>query len=77
MLKMKKILQDINGKPSGARCLLYGGNVLIFAMAVYSIYTGNDIGGEMAELLKSAIIGIDACCGASMSAEKLGKKKND
>lgn len=70
-----KLLEDINGKPSGARYLLYVGNSLIFGMAIYSIYTGNDIGGEMSNLLQNAIIGIDACCGASMSAEKIGKKK--
>jgi len=63
-----ELLKDSNGKTSTTRTYLYVWLVFIIILAVYSIYTGNDIGENVSKIIDTfttvAILGAFGKMGA-------------
>lgn len=63
-----KVLQDVNGKTSTTRIYLYIWLAFIILLAVYSMYTGNDIGENVSKIIDTfttvAILGAFGKMGA-------------
>lgn len=72
---INKLLKDNNGKPSSTRIILYVWTGFIMGLAIYSIYTGNDMGSNTTDLLKNFSIGFNLGLFGKLGMENL--KKND
>lgn len=68
-----QLLKDSNGKTSTTRVLLYIWDAFIMVLSCFSIYTGNDIGSNMSEILQMTTLAINGGGFCKMGAEALKK----
>jgi len=71
-----KLLQDSKGNLSSTRVIVYIVTAFVLCISVYSIKTGNDLGVNVSELLRSLMMIFYPSAFGKMAVEFLGGKND-